>query len=463
MRIARIIWLATLAAISGVSALAQSGVVAPVVGFTGTNGSAPFAPLTLGADGDLYGTTTSGGPGGYGTIFEVDSNNVPHLRAVFEGTNGSDPVGQLLLATNGNFYGVTYQGGASGFGTIYEFTTNNQLISLYSFDGTNGSMPWAGLMQASNGNFYGTASAGGIGFFDGVGGSGTLFVMTPAGVFSNLYFFTGGNDGLTPYGKLVQGTNGNLYGTTDSGGPGGNGVVFEWALDPGFSVRYAFWGTNGSAPIAGLTVGGSYLWGTTTQGGPYNAGVLFALDYSGGFTVLHYFTEIGSDGALPYGQLLLRGRDYYGTTYLGGLYGRGTIYKVSLPTNSIPCYVPLVSFRGLNDGGYPESGLTLNRLGNFYGTTTYSSPGNGTVFEYVGLPRLGGSTVSGNTFNFNAWDVQPGLVYQPLWSPTLSAPTWPAFGPSFTATTNKYSFSSGIHPGAEYYRLQATLPVKLSF
>ena len=437
----------------------QDNVVAAVATFYGTNGGSPYASLTLGNDGNFYGTTSQGGPAGAGTIFELDTNNTLLPLASFAGTNGSFPPAALLQSTNGNFYGVTYLGGIYGQGTIFEFTTNHNLLSLFSFGGTNGSLPWGGLIQASNGNFYGTTSFGGPGFSNGFGGNGTIFMMSPSGVFSNLYSFSGGNDGATPYGTLVQGTNGNLYGTTFAGGSNNAGVVFEWMLDPSINRFLVFYGANGSGPGAGLVLGcDGYLYGTTAAGGPRNAGTFFRLDYDGIPTTLHYFTESGSDGGAPYGPLLRSGRDFYGTTYGGGLYGEGIIYRVSQTTNPTPRFESLYSFRGAVDGGSPESGLTADARGNLFGTTTASGTAEGTAYEVINLPYLSHTSLVNGIFSATCRDAQPGLVYQARYSFTFNPGTWYDWGPPITANSNRFVFSGAAFASAGFLHVEVLPP-----
>jgi uncharacterized repeat protein (TIGR03803 family) len=458
MSLAKIFVLSRAALWGALNAQAQDTIVAAVATFYGTNGGSPYASLTLGNDGNLYGTTGSGGPSGDGTVFELNTNNTFHPLASFAGTNGSFPPAGLLLSTNGNFYGVTYVGGLYGQGTVFEFTTNHNLLSLFSFNGTNGSLPWGGLIQASNGNFYGTTSSGGLGFANGFGGNGTIFMMSPGGLFSNLYSFSGGNDGATPYGTLVQGTNGNLYGTTYSGGSSSAGVVFEWTLDPSEMPVVQFSGANGSGPGAGLAVGcDGNLYGTTAGGGPKDAGTLFRMTYSGVVTPLHYFTETGSDGGTPYSPLLRCGRDFYGTTYSGGTYGKGTIFRVSLTTNPTPCFETVYSFQNSVDGGFPEGGLTADVRGNLYGTTTDSGTAQGAAYEVIKLPHLSHASLVNGIFSANCWEAQPGLTYQARQSFTLLPGSWSPWGPPVTANSNKVVFSGSALASHGFFSVQLLL------
>ncbi len=150
--------------------------------------------------------------------------------ASFDGANGAYPyvLMTLVQGNDGNFYGTTYEGGANNGGTVFKITSTGTLTALYSFCAqsgcTDGAYPFGGLVQGTDGNFYGTTYEGGAN--DG----GTVFKITPAGTLTTLYSFCaqgGCTDGEFPIDKLVQGTDGNFYGTTEGGGTSGAGIVFN--------------------------------------------------------------------------------------------------------------------------------------------------------------------------------------------------------------------------------------------
>jgi uncharacterized repeat protein (TIGR03803 family) len=180
----------------------------------------------------------------------------------------------LTLGSDGNFYGTTQGGGdANGDGTIFKITPAGVLTTLYTFSGSDGRLPFGGLIQASDGNFYGTTDGGG-------GGYGTVFKITPAGVLTTLYAFKGGADGAYPYYALTQGSDGNLYGTTAMGGDtNGDGTIFEITPAGILTTLYTFTGAaDGSNPYAGLTQDGyGGFYGTAANGGQNGLGVLFKL------------------------------------------------------------------------------------------------------------------------------------------------------------------------------------------
>ena len=205
------------------------------------DGSGPVAGLVQAADGNFYGTTTGGGNGTFdGTVFEITSTG--SLTTVYKFctqpncADGNYPFAGLTEATDGNFYGTTSRGGANGYGTVFKVTSIGTLTTLYSFCvqsacSENGIFPTAGLVQATDGNFYGTTSDGGNGT-----PAGTLFKITPDGTLTTLHGFcsqTQCADGSTPYGGLMQDTNGTFYGATSSGGTHDIGTVFSLSVGLG--------------------------------------------------------------------------------------------------------------------------------------------------------------------------------------------------------------------------------------
>ena len=196
--------------------------------FNNTDGADPSAALVQGTGGDFYGTTVAGLFNPDGTVFKISPQGKLTTIHNFDLTDGSDPQAALTLGTDGNFYGTTNGGGANktacgglGCGTIFKITPAGALTTLYSFcaqaDCPDGASPGA-LVQGSDGNFYGTTYLGGTCF----SGCGTVFKITPNGALTTLHRFNAtGDGGTSPYYQagLVQGTDGNFYGTTTQGGP----------------------------------------------------------------------------------------------------------------------------------------------------------------------------------------------------------------------------------------------------
>jgi len=231
------------------------------------------AAMIQGADGALYGTTEYGGISGDGTVFRITTNGTFTTLAVFNFSDGSEP-NELLQAANGSFYGTTFDGGINGDGTVFQVTTNGTLTSLASFNYTNGgSLPYAGLVQTSDGNFFGTTYEG------GAYGYGAVFQMSPAGAMTTVYSFTGGGDGAHPAAGLIQGSDGNFYGTTAYGGTDNFGTVFRMAPNGTLVSLAQFDGYDGANPEAALVLGADgNLYGTTENGGADDAGVIFQLN-----------------------------------------------------------------------------------------------------------------------------------------------------------------------------------------
>jgi uncharacterized repeat protein (TIGR03803 family) len=195
--------------------------------------------LIQAADGNFYGTTLAGGAIGGGTVFKITPSGTLTTLYSFgsQSGDGREPEGALIQAADGNFYGTTLAGGANGQGTVFKITPSGTLTTLYSFCSqsgcTDGVAPDAGLVQATDGNFYGTTVCGGSG---GVispvycSSGGTIFKITASGALTTLYSFCSQSsctDGQNPVVGLVQGSDGNFYGTTQIGGANGFGTVFS--------------------------------------------------------------------------------------------------------------------------------------------------------------------------------------------------------------------------------------------
>jgi len=321
----------------------------------------------------------------------------------FDGPDdGAQPHGGLIQAANGFLYGTTSAGGAHDYGTVFQISTNGILTNLYSF-GTvvdsfglplDGSYPYGSLVQGADGSLYGTTFSG------GVNDLGTVFAITTNGTLTTLYSFgtitdTYGDplDGSNPYCSLVQGADGSLYGTAESGGANGYltdfgfGTIFQITTNGALTTLYSF-GTladaagnplDGSHPYSALTQGpGGVLFGTTDLGGQNAEGTAFSITTNGLFNVLHSFTG-STEGANPYAGLVL-GSDgnLYGAAAAGTTNGDGALFQ--LRTNGTP--TGLHSFTFLGDGGDPRGGLIQGRDGNYWGMTSGGGfPGGGTIFR----------------------------------------------------------------------------------
>jgi uncharacterized repeat protein (TIGR02543 family) len=303
----------------------------------------------------------------------------------FTGPDGYSP-STLVFGTDGNLYGTTAVGGSSqgiGFGTVFTVTTAGALTSLYSFQGGNdGGGPQAALVQGSDGNFYGTTVYGGSSNL-----YGTVFRVTPTGSLTTIHSFNL-SDGYGPYAALVQGTDGLLYGSTIYGGPSNAGTIFKTTLDGALSDIHTFTSFDGGMPYGGLVQGtDGNFYGTTRQGGVAGYGTVYRITPGGDLTTLHSF--VSSDGEYPYaGVVQAMDGNFYGATYYGGTYQCGVVFKMT-PQGA---FTVLHQFN-CTDGWYANS-LVAGRDGNVYGTTIFGGnlqacvAGCGTIFQITPQGQL---------------------------------------------------------------------------
>ena len=231
--------------------------------YDSADGSAPSG-LIQATDRNLYGATYQGGKG-YGTIFEITPagklTTLYKFCSQANCTDGSNPASGPIQASDGNFYGTTTTGGVNGYGTVFKLTAAGKLITLHAFDGTDGSTPSARLLQATDGNLYGTTVDGGTGapLYPG-----TIFRITTSGTLTTLYNFCSQSsctDGSYPYGAMIQDTDGAFYGTTIAGGANGHGTIFKLSVGLGpFVETQPTSGTIGAA----VKILGNNLTGTTS-------------------------------------------------------------------------------------------------------------------------------------------------------------------------------------------------------
>jgi uncharacterized repeat protein (TIGR03803 family) len=255
--------------------ITPSGALTTLHSFLGMDGSHPWAGLVQATDGRLYGTTGLGGSHNHGTIFSITPQSQFVSLHSFDLTDGSDPTAGLAEATNGNFYGTTLGGGADGNGTVFEMTPQGTLTAVLSFDAFDGGHPHGALIQALDGNLYGTTTYGGAG---APAAQGTVFEITTRGTLTTMYSFNVAG-GCEPYDALVQATDGNFYGTTNQGGSYGWGTVFKITPAGTLTTLHNFDSPiDGNFPYGGLLQGtDGDLYGTTYGGGAGGAGTVFRL------------------------------------------------------------------------------------------------------------------------------------------------------------------------------------------
>lgn len=358
-----------------------------------TEGSTPNGGFVKGNDGNFYAMINTGGTYGFGTAFRMTAAGAVTVLVHFNGAkNGNTPVESFIKAKDSAYYGTTSTGGAYGYGTIFKICAG-VTSTLYSFNrNTTGGLPLGSLVQATDGNFYGTTSEG------GTGGYGTIFRITPAGAFTVLKNLNGSTDGGYPKGSLVQGKDSLLYGMNYGGGASSGGTIFKMSLTGTYTVlRSLAYATDGTNPEGGLVQGADgNFYGMTS----YNARI-FKITPAGVFTVVRTLNS-NTDGSYPYGSLVKHtDGNFYGMTSSGGTYTHGTIFKLT----AAGVYSVLRHFNGPTDGKTPKGNLLVGSDNNLYGMTSIGGTNNaGTIFRittagsFTILRQLNLATDGGNPF-----------------------------------------------------------------
>lgn len=332
--------------------------------------------------GNLYGTTENGGAFGFGTVFKLTPSGTETILHSFDvnGTDGAYPVASLVMY-QGNLYGTTVEGGNDNIdGTVFELkhTTKGWTERiLHSFGASgDGSQPDCALTLDTSGNLYGTTNVG------GAYSHGTVFELTASGTETILWSFGNGTDGANPVAGVIRDTTGNVYGTTEYGGAFGFGTVFKLTPSGTETILHSFDlnGTDGAYPIGRLVMYRGNLYGTTFSGGTYGDGTVFKLTLSGRETILHSFANNDIDGFDPYAGLTVYKGNLYGTTVAGGGVGSvaGIVFEMTLSGSERILHV----FGGNPDGAFPYGGVAFDKTGNLYGTThDGGANGVGAVFK----------------------------------------------------------------------------------
>ncbi len=353
-----------------------------------------LGPPAQGRNGNLFSISPHGGTKQEGAFLELSGQNIADLYnfcIASKCPDGQGPNQGLVLGSEGYFYGTTFGGGLGG-GTVYKISPNGSRTTLYQFctlaKCADGELPQGGLTQAADGNLYGTAANGGLA---NQGGFGTLFKVTPAGQFTVLYTFcvkASCADGSNPSAPPIQASDGRLYGTTQSGGTHGAGTVYVFEGTGKIKTMYSFvrnpgdLGTIGPANL--LQASDGNLYGTTSSGGPADEGTVFKISPTGGFSTIYQFCSESNctDGAGPVS--LIQGPDgnFYGMTNGGPLgVNPGTIFKLT-PDGTLTTLYNFCQQSGCPDGNDPVS-MSLATDGNLYGSTWASGAlGDGTFFSF---------------------------------------------------------------------------------
>ncbi len=407
--------------LSAISAAAQTFTV--LHAFTNSpDGANPRAGLILSGN-TFYGTTVEGGSSGVGTVFRINTDGTCltnlHSFPVVSGTKSTNSEGayvSVILVLSGNtLYGTSYYGGTSGNGTVFRINTDGTCFTnLHNFTATSGSQytnsdgsgPSAGLIMSGN-TLYGMTFGGGS------TGVGAVFSLNTDGTgFTNLHSFIADSDGSRPQAGLILSGN-TLYGTASGGGMPNSGTVFKLNTNgTGFTTLYTFTldstsgNSDGAHPEGSFVLSGNTLYGTTVQGGSANVGAVFRINTDGTcFTNLHNFVAV-SDGAYPIGGLIISGNTLYGTAYVGGSSGNGTMFAINTDGTG---FTNLHSFtatsgpKSINNDGAVLYASLLFSGNNLYGMASAGgSKGNGTLFRLL-LPGPQLTITASRTNAILAW------------------------------------------------------------
>ena len=411
-----------------------------LVGFNGANGDEP-TDLIADSNGDLFGTTVAGGANGDGTVFEIVKTagayaSTPTTLVSFNGANGDLPRGGVIADLDGDLFGTTELGGTTNFGTVFEIVKTpagyaSTPTTLVNF-GADGIDPEAGLIADFNGDLFGTTDAA-IGTAFEIAKTADGYASTPTTLVS---FDDGSFEIETLVSSLIADSNGDLFGTTDIGGANGGGAVFEIAKTAGGyastpTILVSFNGTNGDGPLGGLIADSNGdLFGTTDSGGASGDGTVFEIaKTAGGYTSTPttLFSFNGGSGS-PEGDLIMDANgDLFGATFEGGAENDGTVFEIAKTAGgyaSTP--TTLVSFNHA-DGDGPSVSLIADSNGDLFGTTDNGGASNffGTVFEIASSDDLLWQNTSGQA---SIWDMNGNALVGGGPVSVNPGPSWNAIG-----------------------------------
>jgi uncharacterized repeat protein (TIGR03803 family) len=348
-------------------------------------GIGPPEVLSQGQDGNFYSTNSCDGTQSNGSVYKMTVAGDVSTIWSFDNTAGA-PQGGVSLGLDGNFYGTTVGGGGDA-GSVFKVTPTGTFKTLCDFTmsscgaGADGVAPLFSVFpyQGKDGTFYGVASSG------GTHGQGTLFKITSGGKHATLYSFcsqSGCADGTNPNLPL-QYVDGNFYGTTHNGGANGNGTVYKVTPAGKLTILYTISSQPNEGSPVGVLVEGTdgNFWGVT-NGVPFiSNGIVFKISPSGVFTTVHTFAGAPNDGAVPQSGLIL-GSDgnLYGTTNYGGSANNGAIYRVT-PAGHLTILYSFCTSSNNCDGYLPTTPLTQHSNGKFYGNSGGNSDGGGVFYS----------------------------------------------------------------------------------
>jgi len=423
-------------------------------------GANPLNPALMaqGQDGTLYGTLQTQ-LSGEGSVFETSLTGAVTQIYGFTGDDGETPQSGLSLGFDGNFYGTTEMGGPLRFGTVFKVTPGGGMTVLYEFqNGADGGYPWTPPIQAPDGNIYGATNAG--------NSPGMAYKITPSGMFSVIATLPSKTQA-----PFILGADGNLYGTTPYGGTGNFGTVFQLTTKGKLKILHSFSSTEGQHPSGPvLQAADGKLYGTTPWGGTNGLGTVYVMATSGaGFKMLHQFATL--DGVNP-SSGMVQGSDkfLYSVSNYGGTNGQGTLFKINTtgktfsvlynfdtPDGAQPLSTPMLHTSGTiygttSTGGSPNSGYGAlysfqNGLKPFCSLVVIWS---GKLGQQVGILGQGFASATGVQFGSG-----PGTF-------TVLSDTYMIASPSTNATTGPVTV---LEPGGNLVSTQtfSVLPDFQSF
>lgn len=473
--------------------ITTNGAFQTIASFDSANGANPRCAPVAAPDGTLCGTAENGGSNNFGVLYQLPPGG--NLTALFYFTNAanSTPSNALIFANGGGLYGSSGNGDSSGDGNLFDFTEGG-MAALYSFSGAlDGASPVGALWQGQDGYFYGMTAGG------GAHGHGGIFKWDGFDSVTNIYYFSGGLDGYNPAGALFQPEDGYLYGVTKRNVISNltfYGTIFKVSTNGTFSTLYALnpnVNGDGAYPFAGLIEGlDGNLYGTTYLGGASDNGAIYRITTEGAYATLVSFNG-ADDGAQPQ-TALAQGPDgaLYGTTSAGGRYGKGTIFRLAFtgaplilsnPADQTNEQGATAVFEVAVEGTPPlafqwrKDGTNLADTTHISGCTTralaihaVTAADAGTYSVVVNNP-LGATFSAGATLSVETppnvqsavesggllllvWSATPGDLYQLQSCTNLGNGGWANDGPPLAATNSTLTTSAPLGPdGQQFFRL----------
>ena len=383
-------FLATLLlAMAGTINIARAQTVTQLYQFGSVSGDAvtPAYPavITQGRDGNLYSTSAKGGANANGAAYKFSPSGTENVIHSFlaDQTEGTDCLSGLTLGRDGNFYG-TCASYPSHNGILYSLSPSGTYSFVYSFLGSpsDGEWPFSPPIQAPDNYFYGMTWAGGP-------GGGVAYKTDSSGSKYKVFygFPSKALDGIGPYSSFVQGKDGYFYGALAGGGSHNSGAIFKISSKGKETILYSFLTTDGYNPYAGLIQGSDgYFYGCSNLGGQFGYGTVYKVSTKGAYTVLHHLGSLGSADGVYCDVAPTQATDgnYYGVTIAGGNWGRnakgGVIFKIDSKGNYSIAY----TFDG-TAGSIPASALYQHTNGLLYGVTQnggVGTPGQGVAYSF---------------------------------------------------------------------------------